>query len=176
VIELDVFVSCGAEVADLRDIAARALAGLERAFLRGLDAPLVIRYWDYRDEPPAVVAHGEFSAQSLRMVDSASAVIGILGATVPTVASQELLRAIERYASGQADNVWLFLASATKGDVHRNFLRKVQRKTKMTVLYQEFDGQVDFQEKLFVALIPYMVRKAILDRQTLIPAASGGVV
>jgi hypothetical protein len=174
VVELDVFVSCGSEVEALRDIAGRVLRALEFSFLRGLRIPMTIRNWDYRDEPPEVVARGEFSSRSLRMLDSSQAVIAILGATIPPVTSEEILRAIGRYAVGEADNVWLFVAAATRGEVHSKYLRRIKRKTGMVVVYQEFDSETDLQEKLFVALIPYVVRKAILQRQTMVPIATGG--
>lgn len=175
VVELDVFVSCGSEVAALRDIAVRVLRALEFSFLRGLQVPVVIRNWDYREESPEVVARGEFSARSLRMLDSSTAVIGILGASVPAVTSEELLRAIERYAVGEADRVWLFVAAATRGEAHKKFLDRIKRKTKMVIVYQEFDDELELQEELFKALIPYVVRKAIVERQTAVPMAQGGV-
>lgn len=174
VIELHVFISCGDEVSPLRDVAVRVLQGLERSFLRGLEIPIVIRNWDYRDEPPEVVAKGEFSARSLRMLSQASVVVGILGPHVPTVTSQELLEGIRRYSAGDADNVLLFLKAATKGPVHRQFLRKILRETDMAVVYQEFEDDLDFQAKLFVALIPYLVRKSVFERQTPIASATGG--
>lgn len=174
-VELQVFISCGSEVKPLRLLAGRVLEALERSFLWGLDISVAIRNWNYEDEPPEVVALGRFSARSLRMVDSSSAVVGILGPSVPPVTSEEILRAITRYATGKADNVWLFLASGTKSDDHRRFLRKIKRKTKMIAVYQEFDGDLDLQEKLFVALTPYVIRKAILERQTPVEAAAGGV-
>lgn len=173
-IELHVFISCGDEVSPLRDIAVRVLNALERSFLRGLEIPIVVRNWDYRDEPPEVVAKGAFSARSLRMLSQASVVVGILGPSVPKVTSEELLEGIRRYSAGDADNVLLFLNKATKGQAHRRFLRKILRETDMAVVYQEFNDQLDFQEKLFVALIPYLVRKSVLERQTPITAATGG--
>lgn len=173
-IELDVFVSCGSEVATLRDIAVRVLRALEFSFWRGLEIPVVIRNWDYREESPEVVARGEFSARSLRMLDSSTAVIGILGATIPLVTSEEIIRAIQRYAAGEADRVWLFVAAATRGEAHEKFLTRIKRKTRMIVVYQEFRDELELQEELFRALIPYVVRKAILERQTAIPIAQGG--
>lgn len=173
-LELVVFISCGAEVAALRDVARRVLDTLERVFLYGLDISITIRNWDYRDEPPEVVSPGQFSARSLQWVDKSSAVIGILGPTVPDVTAQELIRAIARYATGQADNVWLFVASATRGDVHKEFLARVEREAQMTVVFQEFDGELDLQAKIFRALIPYVVKKAILDRRSPVPNGSIG--
>lgn len=173
VVELDVFVSCASEVSDFRDLAVRVLKAIERSVVYGLQTSVVIRNWDYREEPPEVVRPGAFSARSLRMVDSSSAVVGILGTTVGRVTSQELTRAIERYARGEADNVWLFLVAGSKGAPHNRLLRQIRRKTHMQVVYQEFGDALDFEEKLFVALIPYVVRKAILDRETVIPPATG---
>ncbi len=173
-LELVIFISCGAEVEGLRDVAARVLRALENAFLNGLKISVVIRNWDYRDESPEVVKTGEFSARSLRMVDSSNAVIGILGPSVPPVTALEILRAIERFATGDADNVWLFVDASTLGPVHARYLGKIKRKTGMEVVYQKFMGDSDFQEKLFVALIPYVVRKTILERQNSPTLAPGG--
>ena len=174
-IEIKIFISCGSEVSDLRDAAARVLKALERAFLWGLEIQLVIRYWDYRDEPPEVVPTGDFAARSLRMVQSSSAVIGILGPSIPRVTAQELLLAIQRYAGGQADRVWLFVDASAKGAQHRRFLRRIREETGMEAVYQEFADATDFQEKVFVALIPYVIRRAILDRQTVVSASGGGL-
>ena len=173
-IELDVFISCGAEVSTLRDVAERVLKALERSFFRGLGISIVIRNWDYRLEPPEVVARGEFSARSLRMLSSAKVVIGILGTTVPPVTSEELREAIRMYSSGDADNVLLFVAAGTKRAAHKRLMRRIALETNMTVVYQGFDDERDLQEKLFVALIPYVVKKAILERQTPIAVAVGG--
>ena len=145
-IELHVFISCGDEVSPLRNIAVRVLKSLELSFLHGLDVPIVIRNWDYRDQPPEVVAQGEFSARSLRMVDQASVVVGILGPHVPPVTSEELAAGIRRYSAGDADNVLLFVNAVTKGEVHRRFLRRILRETGMAVVYQEFEDDLDFQE------------------------------
>jgi hypothetical protein len=175
VIELDVFVSCGSEVEALRDVAGRVLRAVERAFYKGLDIPVVVRIGDYRYWSPEVVPSGQFAAPSLAQVDKSSAVVGILGATVPTVTSKELIHAIGRYADGRSDHVWLFVAAATKADVHHRFLKRVKRATKMIVLYQEFDDPADLQEKLFVALIPYVVKKSILERQTPVETAIGAI-
>jgi hypothetical protein len=174
-IQLDVFVSCGSEVENLRDVAGRVVRAVERAFYDGLDIPVSVRPKDYRDWSPEVVPAGGFSARSLAQVDKSSAVVGILGPTVPKVTAKELMRAVRRYADGESDEVWLFLASATKDEVHRRFLRRVKRVTKMNVVYQEFDDQSDFQEKLFVALIPYVVRKSILERQTAVESSVGAI-
>lgn len=174
-IQLDVFVSCGSEVENLRDVAGRVVRAVERAFYDGLDIAVSVRPKDYRDWPPEVVPTRQFSARSLAQVDKSSAVVGILGASVPTVTAKELMRAVKRYADGESDEVWLFLAAATKDEAHRRFLRRVKRVTKMTVVYQEFDDLGDFQEKLFVALIPYVVKKSILDRQTPVESSVGAI-
>lgn len=173
-VELRVFISCGSEVKPLRRVAERVLKALERSFLYGLDISIAIHNWNYEDEPPEVVAVGQFSARSLRMVDSSSAVVGILGPSIPAVTSEEILRAIERYATGRADNVWLFLASKTRGDEHDKFLRRIKRKTRMVIVYQPFDNKMDLQEKLFVALTPYVIRKVLLEQQTPVEPAVGG--
>jgi hypothetical protein len=166
VVLLQVFISCGAEVAAFRDLANRVLAMLEESFVYGLRIPVVLRSWDYRHEPPEVVPEGQFAARSLRMVESSPVVVAILGATIPPVTSQEIVRAIEQLASGRADAVHLFVSAGSRGPAHATFLTEVTAQTHMEVVFQEFDGESDFALKLVRALNPYVIRKAILERQT----------
>ena len=170
---LQVFISCGTEVAAFRDLASRVLTVLEESFVYGLEIPVVIRNWDYRREPPEVVREGQFAARSLRMVESAPVVVGILGPSIPPVTSQELMHAIGQVATGQADNVHLFVSAGSRGSSHADFLNEVKANTHMEVVFQEFDGGDDFVLKLVRALNPYLIRKAILERQTEVVARLG---
>jgi hypothetical protein len=174
VVILQVFISCGAEVEAFRDLANRVLTMLEESFVYGLQIPVVIRTWDYRREPPEVVPEGQFAARSLRMVESAPVVVGILGATIPTVTSEELMHAIGQVASGRADNVLMFVSAGSRGPAHATFLDEITANTQMEVVFQEFDGNDDFVLKLVRALNPYVIRKAILERQTEVAAPLGG--
>lgn len=169
-VELRVFISCGDEVVIYRDLAVRVLEVLEGSLVYGLGFAVVIRNWDYRDEPPEVVPRGRFSARSLQMVESSPVVVGILGATVPPVTSEELLHAIGRVAAGRAENVHLFLLAGVRGSAHDAFLAQILRQTEMQVVYQEFQNGEDLVLKLFRALNPYVIRKAILERQTPVEA------
>jgi hypothetical protein len=175
-VELRIFISCGEEVEPFRDIAGRVLNALRSAFVFGLSRSVTVTYWDFRDASPAVVPAGQYSAPSLGQVDKSRAVIGILGASVPQVTGDELILATRRLAEGRIDQVWLFLDKTTKSDIHAKFIRRVRRATKMQHLYQEFEGELDFQEKLFVALTPYFVTKVILEDQTPVESAVGAAL
>lgn len=161
-IELWVFVSGGAEVREQRDLAVDVIRAVERIFVFELNVDLVLRNWDYRDEPPELVGLDQFAARSLRMVDRSHAVMAILGPTVPRVTGQEIRRAVERFTAGQTDRVWVFVDEAMKNDKHRRFVQRIAHDLSVQVVYQPFTTPLDLQRKLFVALTPLVIRKTIL--------------
>lgn len=174
-IELWVFVSCGAALNPLRDVAVDVIKAVERMHVYHLGVSVVLRNWDWREEPPALVGAGEFAGLSLSMVERSHAVVAILGDGVPRVTGKEIRRAIERFADGRTDRVWIFVDEDLKSDAHTRFVGRIKREYGIQVLYQTYSGALDFQRKLFVALTPYVVKKAIVDRRTPIVPIAGGV-
>lgn len=160
-LEIWVFVSGGAETDDYRDVAKRVIHSVERILYVGLERDVVLRHWDYREEPPDVMPLGEFASTSLRMVDRSGAVIAILGEEIPRVTGKEIRRSITQLTAKKTDKVWVFVDAAKKNDRHRRFVRRLRRTHHVEVIYQEFDDLLDFQEKAFVALTPYVVRSSL---------------
>ncbi len=173
-IELWLFVSCGAALNSLRDVAVDVIQAVERMHVYDFGVSVVLRNWDWREEPPALVGANEFAARSLSMVERSHAVVAILGDGVPRVTGREIRRAIERFAHGQTDRVWVFVDEALKSDTHTRFVNRIKRQYKVQVVYQTYNGELDFQRKLFVALTPYVVKKAIVDRRTPMAPVTGG--
>jgi len=159
-LEIWVFVSGGSETDDYRDVAKRVIRAVERIFVVGLERDVVLRHWDYREESPDIVPLGQFASKSLRMVDRSGAVIAILGEEIPRVTGNEIRRAIDQLTAEKTDKVWLFIDAAKKNDNHRRFVRRLRRAHRVEVIYQEFTDPLDFQEKAFVALTPYVVRQS----------------
>jgi hypothetical protein len=172
-VEIWVFVSCGAALNPLRDGALQVIAAVERMFVFGLSVSVVLRNWDWRNEPPEIVGSNEFAARSLRMVERSNAVVAILADTIPPTTRKEIHGAIRQFASGRTDQVWVFVDNTAKNEAHARFVQNIRRRHKVQVIYQGYDAELDFQEKLFVALIPYVVRKTILDEQAQVESSAG---
>lgn len=159
-LQIWIFVSGGKETDGYRDIAKTVIRAVERILTRGLERDLVLRHWDYREDPPDVVPAGQLASTSLRFVERSGAVIAILGADIPRITGKEIRRAIEQYTAQRTDRVWLFIDAGKKNDKHRAFVRRLKKRYRVDVIYQEFKDPLDFQERVFVALTPYVVRRA----------------
>lgn len=159
-IELDVFISGGDEIADLRDLADNTIRRLDQMFRVDMEAVLVLRVtWDFRIDPPAVVPRGQMAAKSLTMVERSAAVVVILGEHVPPITRQEVLRAFELRASGVDLEVWVFLQQGARGREHDQLLEEIGQVATEDVVYAQFHDRLDFQGLLFTTLVPYVMRR-----------------
>jgi hypothetical protein len=158
-IEVSIFISGGNEIQELRDIAMKALRLLEQTFTAELDVPLVLRSWDFRIDPPRVVPRGALAVKSLTMVERSQAVVAILGQSVPGVTRQEILRAFELRANGVELNVWMFMRSGPQTDDHRELFQEIGDRWGEDIIFSQYEDQLDFQGKLLVTLMPYVLER-----------------
>lgn len=157
---ITVFISCGADMNAFRDLALGVIRALENITLQ-MRLPVVLQNWDFRDSPPEVVPSGQLAARSLQMLEQSQLLVGILGADIPTVTSQEIDRALDLYISGGTMQVMIFIVEAAKGPIHDDFLADIKQRHGLQVIYQEFASELDFQRKLFVALTPHILGRAL---------------
>ena len=111
-------ISNGADTNRYRDIAVNVAADVAHLFTYELGQPVGIRQWDYRRDNPRVVPAGALAARSLSMVERSECLLAILGATVPNITSQEVIRAFERRQAGERVDFWLFLNPDQKTSDH----------------------------------------------------------
>lgn len=158
-IELNIFISGGDEIAELRDIAMKALRLLEQMFVAEMNASLVLRTWDFRIDPPRVVPRGQVAAKSLTMVERSQALVVILGNAVPPVTREEILRAFELRASGVELEVWVFMRSGPETEDHQNLFSDIRGLGDEDVIYSQYGSHLDFQGELLVTLMPYVLER-----------------
>jgi hypothetical protein len=161
VIEITIFIGCGDEVSHLRDVGLKVLDALERAFLN-LGVPLVVRNWDWREQPPEIVPLGEFATRSLTTVERAYAFIGILGSTVPNVTGQEIHKAVAKFGpSGATDRVLIYADKNAEHDKLHELIAQIEDELGFTIVYQPFEKDLDLQRHLFTALLPIFLRRVL---------------
>jgi hypothetical protein len=158
------FISCGEDVSILRDIAQDVVRRLNQMLMYQMELPVQISEWDYRDDPGTVVEAENYAKRSLELVDRSDAMVNIFGAQVPEVTRLEVRRAFELRIEGTEKPLWPFLNPAQKNDDHRRLLAEIEADfAPWMLVYEPYDDELDFQAKLFTALVPYVMKRASLQ-------------
>ena len=158
-LEVEVLVSCGDEVAALRDIGNSVLQSLQHMLLYKMGVQIVIRSWDFRLEPPTVVQVGGLAGLSLSVVERSHAVIAILGKQLPPVTGKEIRKAFTRRRAGERVDVYVFINPALKTGEHDDFLKNIEKDFGETVVYTSYSDALEFQKKLFMTLTPFLLKR-----------------
>jgi len=149
----------GDEVESLRDLSVLTFRTVEQAFDRILSSTaLTIRNWDFRQEAGELVAAGAFHDRSITNARNADAVIGILGQDIPLPQTtiREIEEGYERAANGEKVGTALFMRSPLT-DVHRQWHADLERRLNMSIVYDSYESEVDFQRKLFPHLMMWLL-------------------
>jgi hypothetical protein len=170
-IDVELFVSCGAEVEPLRDVANSTVQHLDNALRNVMRLPIRTSIaWDFRLDPPSVVPVGNKFARSLDMVARSNAVATILGDGLPEGTRQEILQAFEIRRSQPDFEVWMFLERRRRKQHHQDLLDRIEADFSEAVVYTYYRSRTDFQAKFVAAILPFVLRT--LERN--VPAVSFG--
>jgi hypothetical protein len=159
VVEVELFISCADDVEPLRDITQSVMRLLEHMFLRSMGQSVIIYEWDFRIDPPGVVPAGSVAARSLTMVERSQGLIAILGERIGAVSRKEIRRAFELRVAGQPVQVWTFLNPALKSTDHEALFEEIKKDFDLEIVYTEYADPTEFQGKLFITLIPYLLER-----------------
>lgn len=158
-IGVDIFISCGDEVATYRDVGQAVFRSLEHMFRNELEVPLAIANWDFRADAPRVVRAGDLAARSLAMVERSNALIAIFGADLPKITCKEIRRAFSLRQRGSPVDIWVFLDRGNRSRRHAEFVARIKRQFHEEIIFTLYESELDFQAKLFTTLTPYLFRR-----------------
>jgi hypothetical protein len=159
VLGLDVFISGGDEVASYRNIGLNVIQHLQQMFQKDLNIPVAIGTWDFRLDPPGVVAAGTLSARSLSMVERTNCIVVVFGGDLPKLTCKEVRHAFKLRERGNDVEVKVFLSRLHRTRSHSDFLRRLKQRFHEEVVYAQYDSRIDFQAKLFTTLMPFVMKK-----------------
>jgi hypothetical protein len=159
VIEIELFISCAQDVEALRNTAQNVIHLLDHMLRNEMGQGVFIGEWDFRVDAPRVVAPEDFSARSLKMVERSSGIVAIMGDRIGDVSKEEIRRAFEMRRDGMPVMVWTFLDPAKKTQEHEEFVAEVLEDFNELIVYTEYRDELEFQGKLFVALIPHLLQR-----------------
>jgi hypothetical protein len=159
VLEVEVFISCGDEVAALRDVGNSVLKSLQHMLLYNMRVQVTILNWDYRMAPPTVVPKGGLAGLSLSMVERSQALIAIFGKELPPVTREEIRKAFALRRAGKSVEVYVFINPALKTGEHDTFLKNIEVDFGEKVVYTHYNDSLEFQGKLFITLMPFILKR-----------------
>jgi hypothetical protein len=152
------FISCASDADDLRDIAGDVMDRLTQMFMSQTPWPLFLYQWDYRRDPGGPVPIDQLATRSFEELRKAEAVVAIFSARVGTIAEQEIRLAFELFRDGTLFNIWSYLDPAKKGPAHESLMDRIANTYKpLSLRYEPYNDPLDFQAKLFTALVPYLL-------------------
>lgn len=160
-----VFISGGDEVDELRDIGLKTFRVLEQVFRR-IGVSLAITNWDFRIDSGEVVAAGEFSARSLREAGSSHIAIGVFGTQVPLPpTSKEEMEDIYRLTGEGSDITARLLFAQRVTPTHKAWHRHLQELAGRDIIYETYDGPVEFQRRFMANMTELLVLDHMVVRE-----------
>lgn len=163
-----VFISGGDEVDELRDIGLKTFRVLEQVFRR-IGVSLAITNWDFRIDSGEDVAAGEFSARSLQEAGSSHIAFGVFGTQIPLPpTSKEEMEDVYRLIAEGSDITARLLFAHPMTPIHEAWHRHLQELAGRDIIYEAYDGLVDFQRRLMANMTELLVRDhmAVRERST----------
>lgn len=160
-IQVDIFVSGGADSARYRDVAGTSLALIQHMFQNELRSDLFIRSWDYRNDAPRVVPRGQISSRSLTMIERTNILVAIFHHRLPPITCAEIRRVFERRRAGDPVEVKVFVNRVYASDHDlRAFFQTISEDFAEDVIFQQYASTLEFQGYLFTALTPLLLQIA----------------
>lgn len=160
-----VFVSGGDEVDGLRDIGLKTFRVLEQVFRR-VGVSLAITNWDFRIDSGEDVAAGEFSARSLYEVGASHIAIGVFGTQVPLPpTSKEEMEEVYRLMGEGSDITARLLFAQPMTATHGAWHRHLQELADRDIIYETYDGPVDFQRRFMANMTELLIPDHMVVRE-----------
>jgi hypothetical protein len=155
---LSVMVSCADDANRWRDIVEGVRRHLQHSYQFELNLPYAIDSWDYRIATPTVVPRGRMAGPSLAAVGRSECLIVIVDGRVGPISREEVLEAFKLQASGQNREVHVFLRAGGDQDGLQELVDEVRETYGQQILWTTFDGELDFQARIFCCLNEEMLR------------------
>lgn len=160
-----VFISAGDEVDELRDIGLKTFRVLEQVFGR-IGVSLSITNWDFRIDSGEDVAAGEFSARSLQEVGASHIAIGVFGKQLPLPStSKEEMEDVYRLIGDGSEITARLLFAQPLTPTHKAWHRHLQELAGRDIIYEIYDGPVDFQRRLMANMTVLLVPDHMVVRE-----------
>jgi hypothetical protein len=164
VISIEIFISCGDEVDDLRNVGNDVLRRLDHMLTNEMNlGEVVVRNWDFRLDAPRVVDPGHLATRSLRMVEKSNALVAIFGAELPIITQQEIRRVCEMRRDGLDVEVFVFVDHALRTPEQAQFFAELANDYAQQIVYAQYQTELEFQAGLFTALTPFVLRRSGLS-------------